>query len=336
MNDETLSKFRHSLKSHRDALLEWLDTESPQKEINLGGAAIKDVIDVVSEIKDTLERIEKDKFGLCQVCHEEVETERLELDFTTQICLDHLSHAQLRDLESDLELAAKVQKQLLPCCFPSVPGIQITAHTNTARIVGGDYYDFFTIKKGVHGIVLADVMGKGLPASMLMSNLQASLRILGPEYEEPDKLAIHLNELFLYNLKLIKFISIFLAKIDINNRSLQYCNAGHHPAIWREAASSAIHWLNPTGPAIGLTKNATYTSEELQFRSGDLFIFYTDGLVEARNSEDEEFGEDRLVDFVKSHHNADADVVLDKLLDAAKNFAMKFHDDMTILVIKIL
>ena len=179
-------------------------------------------------------------------------------------------------------------------------------------------------------------MGKGLPASMLMSNLQASLRILGPEYEEPDKLAIHLNELFLYNLKLIKFISIFLAKIDINNRSLQYCNAGHHPAIWREAASSAIHWLNPTGPAIGLTKNATYTSEELQFRSGDLFIFYTDGLVEARNSEDEEFGEDRLVDFVKSHHNADADVVLDKLLDAAKNFAMKFHDDMTILVIKIL
>ena len=335
MNDETLSKFRHSLKSHRDALLEWLDTDSPHKEVNLGGAAIKDVLGVVSEIKDTLERIEKDKFGLCQVCHEDVETECLELDFTTQICLDHFSQAQLRDLESDLELAAQVQKQLLPCCFPSMPGIQITAHTSTARIVGGDYYDFFATKKGTHGIALADVMGKGLPASMLMSNLQASLRILGPKYEQPNKLAIHLNKLFLYNLKLIKFISIFLAMIDVNNRSLQYCNAGHHPALWWQAASKTTHWLNPTGPAIGLTKDATYTSEALQFNSGDLFIMYTDGLVEAKNSEDEEFGEDRLVNFTKKHPHDNAEVVLDKLLDIVKTFAVKFHDDVTILVIKI-
>ena len=121
----------------------------------------------------------------------------------------------------------------------------------------------------------------------------------------------------------------------MNNRILQYCNAGHHPAIWWEAASSTIHWLNPTGPAIGLTKNANFTSEELHFRSGDLFVFYTDGLVEARNSEEDDFGEDRLAKCIRDHHKDDADVILTKLLDTVKSFAVKFHDDVTLLVIKV-
>ncbi len=335
MTDEALSKFRHALTTHRDELLEWLDSESPQKDVCLGDAAIKDVLEVVSEIKDALQCIENKRFGACKVCHEDVETERLELDYTTQICLDHYSQAQLRDLEGDLELAAKVQKELLPCCIPALPGIQISAHTNTARIVGGDYYDFFVFKEGAHGIALADVMGKGLPASMLMSNLQASLRILGPESDELHTLAGRLNDLFCHNLRLIKFISLFLAKIDMDNRILQYCNAGHHPAIWWEAAPGIIQLLNPTGPAIGLTKNPSFTSKELRFHSEDLFVFYTDGLVEARNSEGEEFGEDRLADFVKIHHDADSDLILEQLLNNVEKFATTFHDDVTTLLVKI-
>ena len=96
-----------------------------------------------------------------------------------------------------------------------------------------------------------------------------------------------------------------------------------------------MHLLNPTGPAIGLTKNPSFTSEELRFHSGDLFVFYTDGLVEARNAEGEEFGENRLADFVKIHHNDDVDTISDKLLDDVNNFATAFHDDVTTLIVKI-
>lgn len=335
MDDKTLNKFRQSLIIHRDALLEWLHKDSIHENIHLGGAAVKDVLEVVSEIKDTLECIDNGKFGKCEKCDGEIETERLELDFTTQVCLDHYSEDQIRALEGDLELATKVQKQLLPCSIPSFEGIQIAARTESARIVSGDYYDFWGYRNGAQGVVIADVMGKGLPASILMSNLQASLRILGPEHEELHTLAFRLNEQFCHNLKLIRFITIFLAKIDVELGALQYCNAGHHPAIWWEAASGSINWLKPTGPAIGLTQNANYKTEELRFGSGDLFLFYTDGLVEARNSEGKEFGEELLANYVIDHNDHSSDVFLTKLLNLVKSYAGRFQDDVTMLVVKI-
>lgn len=335
MDDKTLDKFRQSLIVHRDALVDWLNQDSTDKNIHLGGSAVKGVLEVVSEIKDTLECIDNGKFGKCVKCDGEVETERLELDFTTQVCLDHYSEDQIRALEGDLELATKVQKQLLPCCIPSFDGIQIAVRTESARIVSGDYHDFWDYRDGAQGLVIADVMGKGLPASMLMSNLQASLRILGPEHEELHTLASRLNEQFSHNLRLIRFITIFLAKIDVESGVLQYCNAGHHPAIWWDAARGSIHWLKPTGPAIGLTQNANYKTEELRFGSGDLFLFYTDGLVEARNSEGKEFGEELLVNYVTDHYDRTSDVFLTDLLNLARSHAGRFQDDVTMVALKI-
>ena len=336
MNKDTLFKFKTALIEHRDALSEWLNEDSPQKNIHLGGVSPEAVLQHVSELKDTLESIDKGRFGLCCECDGEVETERLELDYSTQVCLSHYTDNQIRDLEKDLELAGKVQKQLLPSYVPSLPNIQIAVHTDSARIVTGDYYDFFVSKSGNQGLVLADVMGKGLPASMLMSNLQASLRILGPEYDELDILTNRLNDLFCNNLTLIKFISIFLAKINMDSSILQYCNAGHNPAIWWNAASKSIHRLNPTGPAIGLTKIANYKMEEVHYGSGDLFIFYTDGLIETRNSKSEEFGDERLENLVLNNKDKTASEIVKSLLDTAKSFVGNFQDDVTILVLKIL
>ncbi len=336
MNKDTSLKFKKALTIHRDALSEWLNEDSSQKNINLGGASSEDVLQHVSELKDTLESIDKGTFGSCCECDDYVETDRLELDYSTQVCLDHYTDDQIRDLEKDLELAKKVQKQLLSGYVPSLPNIQIAVHTDSARIVTGDYYDFFVSKSGNQGLVVADVMGKGLPASMLISNLQASLRILGPEYDELEILTNRLNDLFCNNLTLIKFISIFLAKIDTESSILQYCNAGHNPAIWWNAASKSIRRLNPTGPAIGLTKIANYKTEEVHFGSGDLFIFYTDGLIETRNSNSEEFGDERLENLVLSNKNKTANEILISLLDTAKSFVGDFQDDVTILVLKIL
>ncbi len=337
MDDTTLERFRHTLTKHRDTLLEWINTDSHHKDVHLGGANSKDVFQVITELKDALKRIDSGEFGQCKECNGEVAPERLELDFTTCVCLDHYSEDQIHALENDLELAAKVQHQLLPGYIPSLPGIQIALHAEPARIVGGDYYDFFQYNSGnAQGIALADVMGKGLPASILMSNLQASLRILGPEHDELHALAVRLNELFRYNLTLIRFITIFLVKLDADAGILHYCNAGHNPPLWWQAASGSIRWLKPTGPAIGLTHDPQYTSKTLHLDSGDLLLLYTDGLIEARNPNGEEFGEQRLASYVKDHINEPGDDFLTGLQKAAKKFAGRFHDDITLLVINIL
>ncbi|NIM17382.1 MAG: SpoIIE family protein phosphatase [Candidatus Aminicenantes bacterium] len=337
MNKKTLNKFRHILVEHRDTLDTWLKSNSESKEVHLGGAPVQEVEKVVSQHTEALERINRGEFGQCTECSGDIEPERLELDFTTCVCLDHYSESQLRLLERDLELAAKVQRQLLPHAVPVLPGVQIAAHTEPAQVVGGDYFDFFSYPDGSQGVVIADVMGKGLSASMLMSNLQASLRILGPEHPELYSLANRLNELFLHNVKLISFISMFLVRIDENAGIVHYCNAGHNPAIRWEAASGTIHWLKPTGPAIGLTRKPSFKLKELPFSSGDILLLYTDGLVEAQNpgdDEDNEFGKERLATYVKEHFHQSADVFLAGLRETVKDFAGGFHDDVTLVVIK--
>lgn len=334
MDQNNLEKFRSTLSQHRDKLLEWLDGEGNDKAFHLGGKSTQEVLRAVSELKEALESMGSGNFGECEVCHETVDPELLELDYTSSVCLSHYPEEQIRALENDLELASKVQRELLPCCVPSLKDIQIAFHAEPARIVGGDYFDFFAFKNGYQGVAIADVMGKGLPASMLMANLQASLRILGPQYTELDSLMAKLNELFERNLKLIRFITIFLAAIDAKEGAVEYCNGGHHPPILFEAAANKIHWLKPTGPAIGLTRNAEFKSETAKISKGDLLLLYTDGLVESRNSKSEEFGEDRLALFVEQNNRKSADDFVKALRNSALNFASKFHDDLTLLAIK--
>jgi sigma-B regulation protein RsbU (phosphoserine phosphatase) len=336
MDTKTLYRFRETLTQHRDSLLEWLDTDpGDNKRIHLGGMGENQVWQMITDLKSALERIDNGNFGRCTECEGEVEIDRLEIDYTEQVCLDHYSEDKIRSLEQDLELASKVQQQLLPSCVPVIEGLEIATFSEPIRIVGGDYYDFFLTKNCFQGITIADVMGKGLPASMLMSNLQASLRILGPEYKEIHSLAGRLNNLFSHNLKLLRFISIFLGEIDIQNKKLKYCNAGHFPPIWMKSKSNTIQMLDPTGPAIGLTQHAEYKTEEIYFDSGDLFLLYTDGLTEALNSEGEEFGSDRLIDFVIKNAEKPNDYFVSRLIDQVKNFSKKLHDDVTLMVIKI-
>lgn len=335
MKDKNIERFRWALRQNRDALLEWLESDSSHKEVHLGESAKTEVLQLISELKHALERIDRGKFGKCEECGEEVETQQLEYDYTSCLCLTHYSDAQLRTLERELELVSKVHRDLLPCKVPTLPGIQIAAHTEPARIGGGDYYDFYDFRSGAQGLAIADVMDKGLPASILMSNLQASLRILGPDYDSLDSLAERLNKLFRHNLNLIKFISIFLAAIDLDSKTLEYCNAGHHPPLWWQASSQSLNWLNPTGPALGLTRDPHYRSETVKFDSDDLFVFYTDGLIESGHQNVKEFGEDGLATCVRDHIQHSPDELLADLLKTARKLAGKFHDDVTLLVLKI-
>jgi sigma-B regulation protein RsbU (phosphoserine phosphatase) len=338
MNKNILNRFRQLLVKRRDTVAEWCETASENEKTRVYGyLALGNVDELVHEIEEAIESIDKGDFGKCQKCEDggEVELERLELDFKTSVCLSHYSGEQLRMLENDLELAAKVQQNLLPSTLPALPGIQIAAHAEPAYIVGGDYFDFFTHHSGTQGVAIADVMGKGLPASMLVSNLQASLRILGPEKENLHAVALRLNELFRHNLKLIRFITIFLLAIDYREKQFRYCNAGHNPPLWWKMSSGAIRWLKPTGPAIGLTPEAEYKSESVRFDSGDILLMYTDGVVEARNSQREEFGEERLSIFTRENSHKPANDFLKDLREELARFTgRKFQDDVTLLVIK--
>lgn len=334
MEEKTLQYFHQTISQHKETLQDWLNSETESKDIHLGGGSVKEVLNVVSEFKELLEKIEHKTFGKCEVCQEDVEIDRLEQDCTTCICLDCYSEQQLRDLEKDLELAAKVQQQLLPCCTPYIDGVQIAIRSKPARVVGGDYHDFFSLKSGTQGIAVGDVMGKGLPSSMLMSNLQASLRILGPDYESLDKLAFHLNTLFRYNVKLIKFISLFLGSIDLEKRKFSYCNAGHHSPLFLQAKNNSIKWLEPTAPAIGLIREAEFSSAEIKISERDVIVFYTDGLIEARDQNRDEYGEERLVDIVQNYKDNTAEELTAAIWNHVGNHAASIADDMTLMVIK--
>jgi sigma-B regulation protein RsbU (phosphoserine phosphatase) len=177
-------------------------------------------------------------------------------------------------------------------------------------------------------------MGKGLPASMLMSNLQASFRILGPENYTLHKTVTRLNELFRYNLKTIKFITLFTAAVDMAKHKLIYCNAGHNPPFWYKHKLKKVEVLNPTGPALGIFSDPVFESKQIQFDYGDIFLFYTDGLSEANNNEDE-FGEERLQDFLKQNRHKSAQQILTQLFKSVKEHSTTDLDDMTAIVMKI-
>lgn len=336
MNDEDLRKFHGALSQHRDDLLSILNSNSINNSVHFHNTTVREMLKVVSEFKDALERIERGDFGTCTNCGGGIELERLKQDFTTCLCLDCYTEDEKRILERDLELTAKIQKELLPCSTPEIKNIQFAHLSKPAGIVSGDYHDFFKLADGTDGFIIADVMGKGLPASILMANLQATLRILSPEYTDLAKLTSRINGLFRYNINMIRFISLCLVGVDAEKSHLNYCNAGHHPPVFWDYDQQKIRWLNPTGPAIGLMKEAKYTSRSFEISANDLLFLYTDGLIEARNQEGEEFGDKRLYQFIESNNHKSADVFLKDMLDTARTFASKFNDDLTMLVVKVL
>jgi sigma-B regulation protein RsbU (phosphoserine phosphatase) len=338
MNTGTLSRFRENLERQRSTLLQWMGaTPAEKKRINLGSVGEEEVQSRLGKLSDAIARTDEKTFGLCDVCHEDVEHDRLELDFTACVCIDHYSDDQKRRLEQDLELSHKVQKALLPKESPAIPGVRVAAFIQPAEIVGGDYFDFVRFRDGTHGVAIADVMGKGVSASMLVASLQASLRILAPEYDSPADVIRRLNALFYHNIHLIKFISIVLARYNPDTHVLEYCNAGHNPPLLIHAGNGAvIEKLNPTGAAIGLTDTMKFENVQTTLNVGDSLLLYTDGATEARNAATEEFGERRITEFLAANASLEPKALLEEMRRALTTFTQSasFHDDLTLLAMK--
>ncbi len=339
MDTKVLQRFREQLHSHRHNLIDWLKGTPPEKkQINFGPLSENDVQSRIDKFDDALAKADQNKLGLCEVCHEYIETDRLEMDFTACVCLDHYSEEQKRGLEQELELSHKVHKALLPKELPKIPGMEVAAFSRPAELVGGDYFDFFTFRDGTYGFAIADVMGKGLPASMLMASLQASLRILFPENNSPAQVIGRLNSLFCHNIHLIRFITIVLGRYNPETGILVYANAGHNPPfLFRGATDRSVIKLRPTGAAIGLTESSTFEEAQVQLQKGDSLLLYTDGATEAGDPGIDEFGEERLEEWMVKHAQLPPKALIKELWRALRTFTRSnvLRDDLTLIAAKL-
>jgi serine phosphatase RsbU (regulator of sigma subunit) len=336
MDKDLFERLRNSLLEQRDKIQEWLEESPPEeKQIRLGPLNERAVQEHIEVLDSAAAKADEKTLGICEVCNDYVEPSRLEVDYTANLCLDHYSDEQRRKLEKELELSQKVQQALLPQQIPDLPGLELAAFSQPARIVGGDYFDFFQFQDHSPGFVIADVMGKGVAASLLMASLHASLRILVTEEKDPCEVVRRLNHLFVHNINLTKFVTLFLARYEPDSRTLNYCNAGHNPPLLLRNRKSS--WLNSTSPAIGLVENFQFASAQINLVPGDLLLLYTDGVTEARNSGEEEFGTDRLAEILSANSGSSARELVTSVRRKIQEFTDggAVDDDTTIVAVKV-
>lgn len=312
------------------------NTPASVLKMRIGPAREEEVKKELELLSATVQKAENQTLGLCDVCHEHIEAVRLEMDYTASVCIEHLSGEERSKLENDLELSVKVQQALLPHTLPNIAGMTLSAYSQPARIVGGDYFDFLKFKDGSHAVIIADVMGKGMPASMLMASLQASLRIIVPEYNEPAPVIARLNQLFCHNVRLTNFVTIVLIKYNEQTRTLSYCNAGHNPPLIRRN-NGTIDTLQPTGAAIGLIEQTTFEQSIVPLSSGDRILLYTDGVVESFDPHRKMFGEERLHEFFSASGHKPAHQIVSDLKHTLQQFTGSTSpaDDTTVIALHI-
>jgi sigma-B regulation protein RsbU (phosphoserine phosphatase) len=338
MDQPLFSMIARSLREQRGNLLEWVKSaSSTEKAVRLGKNSEDALREHLRVLDDAVEKADSAELGRCTVCHDHVESHWLEVDYTTCICLSHLTGEERSRLEAELELSQKVQRALLPQVLPDIEGLRLGAYIQPASIVGGDYFDFLTFGDGNPAMVIADVMGKGVPASMLVANLQAYLRVLVPESESPEQVLARLNRLFCHNIQLTKFVTLVLIKVLPGSHGLEYANAGHNPPLFLPKGAKTVDeaiTLLPTGAAIGLVEHATFTSRRIPLAEGDSLVLYTDGVVEARGADEEQFGEHRLIHYALRNLTRSPEEMIRGLKEELNLFSRggAFADDTTILV----
>jgi len=340
MDVTTFQHFREYLLKKRKFLTDWLSTTPVEKmSTRLGPADEQQFNAHLSLLDEAIEKTSTQTLGLCTVCHDYIGTELLEMDYTCCVCLDHLSPEEARQLETELELAQTVQRSLLPQQPPQIPGLEMAAFSRPAQIVGGDYFDFLNFNDGSHGLAIADVAGHGVSASLQMASLQTALHTLVPSSDSPAAVVQRINHLYRHNINFSSFVTLFLGMLDINTRTLTYCNAGHNPPLVFHPdrhPTGGTTWLQPTGPAIGLVEGSDFQARTIPLLPGDILLLYTDGVTEATNQQREQFGAQRLAAFVQDEWQQPARELARALRASLEAFSVgqPLADDTTLVVCK--
>jgi len=241
----------------------------------------------------------------------------------------------LQEQEREIAEAKAIQEKLLPREIPQMPGYEIATAWQSARLVGGDYFDILPLDDQTLGICIADVAGKGMPAALLMSNLQAAVRGLSSLSIAPDLLCSRLNSIVYRNTESDRFITFFYAHLDGSTRRLAYVNAGHNaPFVVRSDGSHER--LRDGGAVLGVFASRNYEMGSAQLSAGDRVILFTDGVTEACNPAGEEFGEARLLRLLEDHRTLSANELQGKIIAVVAEFSGgRWQDDATLLVLAV-
>lgn len=238
-------------------------------------------------------------------------------------------------LDQDMERAREIQQALFPTDLPNLSGCEVAAGCQPARIVGGDYFDVLPLAGNRVAVAIADVVGKGMGAALLMSNLQAIVRSFVPVGLDAAGLCAKANEVIAGNIAPGKFITFFCAILDEGGRNVDYCNGGHNPPLLVRA-DGTVERLAAGGPLLGVFPEAVYSGGSATLGPGDKLVLFTDGITEATGAEGEEFGEARLVEVVTRAANNRAGSLRQAIMDAVQRYAGDtLEDDATLVVVTV-
>lgn len=228
--------------------------------------------------------------------------------------------------------AAQIQRALLPGQIATPDGVTIVASSQSARTVSGDYYDVIRIDEHRSALCIADVMGKGVGAALLMSNLQAAVRMLAPQVAEPRELCNRVNEVISANNVPGKFITFFYCVVDLEQKRITYTNAGHNwPILAR--GDGTCERLSTEDVVLGTLRQWNYHQAQSELRSGDRLVLFTDGITERTNADGTEFGEENLLDLVSRNVQLAAAGLKELILDSADAYSDGvLTDDATLIV----
>lgn len=251
-----------------------------------------------------------------------------------------MEHTQLESIKSDLAVAREIQQAILPRIFPPFPEnervLDLAALMEPAKDVGGDFYDFFRLDEEHIGLVMADVSGKGIPAAIFMAVSRTLVRTVGMQGYSPEETLRKSNELLASESVDCMFVTVFYAIYNIKTGDIQYCNGGHNsPYILRANGTIEQIPVSPNG-IVGVVKGLEFKGAEIHLDAGDTIIMYTDGVNEAINSQEEEYGDARMEETLKSLNGKTCREVIDGQLASVKAFAgdAEQSDDITIMAVR--
>ncbi len=285
---------------------------------------------LLREVDSALDRITDGSFGMCETCQGEIEPERLVSNPLMRYCLDDLTEAGRKELQRDLDLASHIQTTMLPERAARFGPWETYYHFEPLGPVSGDYCDLISVDGALY-FLLGDASGKGVAASMLMSQLHALFRTLTSLRLRPAELLARANHVLTETNLTGRFATVIcgLAKADGN---VEIANAGHCPAVLMQGTHVSL--VEGTGLPLGMFCDAHYSSQHFQFERGDRLLLYTDGVVEATDKDDCEYGTERLLRLAKSLQADEAREAVQACVTDVASYRAAAADDLTVMVIQ--
>jgi sigma-B regulation protein RsbU (phosphoserine phosphatase) len=244
--------------------------------------------------------------------------------------------AELERKRYELKMAHDIQQSFLPDAIPDLPGFDLAAQNIPAKEVGGDFYDFIHISAGKIGLTIADVSGKGVPAALFMALSRTIVRAKATRSSGVREIIRDANSLIMADAKSGMFVTLFYAVLDVSARTLTYVCAGHNPPVIFKAKTGTLMRLNAKGIALGAIENIELEERKIILDGGDIVVFYTDGVTEAINKNEVQFGEERLITTIKANHELSANDMIEKIKAEVLAFCgdEPQFDDITLMALK--